>query len=544
MAAETTGSRQRRLLNSPATGGADSGVRGAAKGAADPVPARAATSGGLKARVKSWRKRGAWTAAEDAELSAYVAKYGAGNWKHVADATALKRDAQSCRLRWSSCLNPKVRAPQLRGGGGGGEGRGGEGRGGEGRGGEGRGGEGRGRGGEGRGGEGRGGGGGGEWEGRGRGGGGEGGRGGGRCGEVWGARGGGGGGRWFSADAQSFHLRWSSNGGRCASTESVKKMGCGKGGREGEGERRGKVCAGGEEGTEGPPRDIHDSSANPPLKQLLAVPNPSRYFSRLNIPPFPCLISPTPQMQVNRAPFTPEEDARLLASVAWGSHGETKWAAIASAKLPSRNGYQIQSRWHSLVKKQRWWINPPAGSGSLRGGLPPNGEGYQIQSRWHSLVNNQRRCLNPPAGGGWPRGKSSAGGTTYTSPTCFESTLNSAKGDNYTSTSVGASVNLPAATTRGGSWAANTTPAADAPPAATTRGGSWAANTTPAADAPPAAACNRSARKPVAAADSRPTMTGSGMVVPRVFRQVIPQVPLLQSSLQPLQIPQPLLRSS
>ncbi|CAI6004153.1 unnamed protein product [Closterium sp. NIES-64] len=218
MAAETTGSRQRRLLNSPATGGADSGVRGAAKGAADPVPARAATSGGLKARVKSGRKRGAWTAAEDAELRAYVAKYGAGNWKHVADAMALKRDAQSCRLRWSSCLNPKV----------------------------------------------------------------------------------------------------------------------------------------------------------------------------------------------NRAPFTPEEDARLLASVAWGSHGETKWAAIASAKLPWRNGYQIQSRWHSLVKKQRWWIHPPAGSGSLRGGLRTSPQrGGLSESELlaqHSLVNKQRRWINPPAGGGCPGG--------------------------------------------------------------------------------------------------------------------------------------------
>ncbi|CAI7914157.1 unnamed protein product [Closterium sp. NIES-54] len=164
MAAWTTGKSRRRLFNSPAKGGADSGVRSADRSAADPVPGRAATSGdGLKENLESRRKRGAWTAAEDAELSAYVAKFGAGDWKHVADATALKRDAQSCRLRWSSYLNPKV----------------------------------------------------------------------------------------------------------------------------------------------------------------------------------------------NRAPFTPEEDALLLASVAWGSHGETKWAGIASAKFPSRTGYQIQSRWHSLVNKQR-----------------------------------------------------------------------------------------------------------------------------------------------------------------------------------------------
>ncbi|CAI5490563.1 unnamed protein product [Closterium sp. Naga37s-1] len=109
----TTGKPRRRLFNSPAKGGADSGVRSADRGAADPVPGRAMTSGdGLKENLESRRKRGAWTAAEDAELSAYVAKFGAGDWKHVADATALKRDAQSCRLRWSSYLNPKViRAP-------------------------------------------------------------------------------------------------------------------------------------------------------------------------------------------------------------------------------------------------------------------------------------------------------------------------------------------------------------------------------------------------------------------------------------------------
>ncbi|CAI7913290.1 unnamed protein product [Closterium sp. NIES-53] len=108
MAAWTTGKSRRRLFNSPAKGGADSGVRSADRSAADPVPGRAATSGdGLKENLESRRKRGAWTAAEDAELSAYVAKFGAGDWKHVADATALKRDAQSCRLRWSSYLNPK-----------------------------------------------------------------------------------------------------------------------------------------------------------------------------------------------------------------------------------------------------------------------------------------------------------------------------------------------------------------------------------------------------------------------------------------------------
>ncbi|CAI5458071.1 unnamed protein product [Closterium sp. Yama58-4] len=110
MAAKETEKPRRRLFNSPAKGGADSGVRGAARGAADPVPARAATSGGLKETVELGKKRGAWTAAEDAELCAYVAKYGAGNWKHVTAATALKRDAQSCRLRWSSHLDPKIQS--------------------------------------------------------------------------------------------------------------------------------------------------------------------------------------------------------------------------------------------------------------------------------------------------------------------------------------------------------------------------------------------------------------------------------------------------
>ncbi|CAI7861764.1 unnamed protein product [Closterium sp. NIES-53] len=199
MAAETTETPRRQLFNSSANGGADGSV-GSPRGAADPVPARRAASSRCKKDLESRRKRGSWTAAEDAELRAYVAKYGVGNWKHVAEATpALKRDAQSCRLRWSSYLDPKV----------------------------------------------------------------------------------------------------------------------------------------------------------------------------------------------SRAPFTPEEDARLLASVVWGgshsgtngshsgtkwagvdtnelngapiqwgSRSGTKWAVIASAKFPSRTGYQIQSRWHSLVNKQRQRFDP------------------------------------------------------------------------------------------------------------------------------------------------------------------------------------------
>ncbi|CAI5460768.1 unnamed protein product [Closterium sp. Yama58-4] len=212
----------------------------------------ALASDGLKETIESRRKRGAWTAAEDAELSAYVAKYGAGNWKHVAEATALKRDAQSCRLRWSSHLDPKV----------------------------------------------------------------------------------------------------------------------------------------------------------------------------------------------NRAPFTPEEDARLLASVAWGSHGETKWAAIASAKFPSRTGYQIQSRWHSLVNKQRLWINAP-------------------------------RATSPGGGRSPAEGITSTAGATDAPPVAAQLGRSSAGG--------------------------NTTAATDAPPVAAPHGRSAGNTSSATVTPPPAAAQERPARKTVMA---------------------------------------------
>ncbi|CAI5515117.1 unnamed protein product [Closterium sp. Naga37s-1] len=258
MAAETTETPLGELFNSSAFGGADGGA-GSVRGAADPVPARRAASSRCKKDLESQRKRGSWTAAEDAELRAYVAKYGVGNWKHVADAApALKRDAQSCRLRWSSYLDPKV--PRV----------------------------------------------------------------------------------------AALRLRATMGEGGCQ------------------------------------PRALH-------FKERRAA-----YCERC----------------VNRTPFTPDEDALLLASVAWGSHGETKWAAIASAKFPSRTGYQIQSRWHSLVNKQRRRFDqlvttskgeqrPPSLEGAGANGgepCPPDpeartgggGEGYHIES----LVNKQRRRLD------------------------------------------------------------------------------------------------------------------------------------------------------
>ncbi|CAI7864721.1 unnamed protein product, partial [Closterium sp. NIES-54] len=107
----TTETAPRRFFNSPANGGADGGgIGSSARGAAAvPVPVRATIPRCLckKDLESRRRKRGAWTAAEDAELRAYVAKYGAGSWKRVTEAATLKRDAQSCRLRWSSHLNPK-----------------------------------------------------------------------------------------------------------------------------------------------------------------------------------------------------------------------------------------------------------------------------------------------------------------------------------------------------------------------------------------------------------------------------------------------------
>lgn len=54
------------------------------------------------------RGKGRWTDAEDAELSHFVSEYGAGSWRNVAERTSLHRDAQSCRLRWFSYLDPNV----------------------------------------------------------------------------------------------------------------------------------------------------------------------------------------------------------------------------------------------------------------------------------------------------------------------------------------------------------------------------------------------------------------------------------------------------
>ncbi|CAI5999128.1 unnamed protein product [Closterium sp. NIES-64] len=324
MAAETTGSRQRRLLNSPATGGADSGVRGAAKGAADPVPARAATSGGLKARVKSGRKRGAWTAAEDAELRAYVAKYGAGNWKHVADATALKRDAQSCRLRWSSCLNPKGHQGTF-------------------------------------------------------------------------------------MTAQPIPLPnsfWPCQTHPDISVDSIFRP---------------FLPRLPNPPNAGQPRAIHARERHKTASERrVGLPRRNQVGSNLigETPLAKWLPDSEPLAQLS------EEAALVDPPSRW------KWLLEGGTKdFPQRGGLSESEllAQHSLVNKQRRWINPPAGGGCPGGALPPKGgdegrgelppplegggEGYEIQRllAQPSLVNKQRRCLNPPDAGGCPRRKSSAG---------------------------------------------------------------------------------------------------------------------------------------
>lgn len=52
--------------------------------------------------------RGPWSEAEDEILRKYVNEHGAGSWKSVVEKSGLKRDAQSCRLRWGSYVDPNV----------------------------------------------------------------------------------------------------------------------------------------------------------------------------------------------------------------------------------------------------------------------------------------------------------------------------------------------------------------------------------------------------------------------------------------------------
>ncbi|GAV72908.1 Myb_DNA-binding domain-containing protein, partial [Cephalotus follicularis] len=54
-------------------------------------------------------KKGPWTAAEDAILTAYVKRNGEGNWNAVQRNSGLARCGKSCRLRWANHLRPNLK---------------------------------------------------------------------------------------------------------------------------------------------------------------------------------------------------------------------------------------------------------------------------------------------------------------------------------------------------------------------------------------------------------------------------------------------------
>ncbi|KAL0915740.1 hypothetical protein M5K25_013194 [Dendrobium thyrsiflorum] len=58
---------------------------------------------------KEGLKRGAWTAAEDKKLVAYITKHGHTNWRNLPKQAGLLRCGKSCRLRWINYLRPDVK---------------------------------------------------------------------------------------------------------------------------------------------------------------------------------------------------------------------------------------------------------------------------------------------------------------------------------------------------------------------------------------------------------------------------------------------------
>ncbi|XP_030474751.2 transcription factor WER-like [Syzygium oleosum] len=54
-------------------------------------------------------KKGAWSAAEDEKLTAYIKRHGIWNWSRMAEPAGLKRSGKSCRLRWMNYLRPNLR---------------------------------------------------------------------------------------------------------------------------------------------------------------------------------------------------------------------------------------------------------------------------------------------------------------------------------------------------------------------------------------------------------------------------------------------------
>ncbi|PKU76254.1 transcription factor MYB4 [Dendrobium catenatum] len=58
---------------------------------------------------KEGLKRGAWTAAEDKKLVAYITMHGHTNWRNLPKQAGLLRCGKSCRLRWINYLRPDVK---------------------------------------------------------------------------------------------------------------------------------------------------------------------------------------------------------------------------------------------------------------------------------------------------------------------------------------------------------------------------------------------------------------------------------------------------
>ncbi|WOL04279.1 hypothetical protein Cni_G13000 [Canna indica] len=58
---------------------------------------------------KAGMKKGPWSADEDRILTAFIHKYGHGNWRALPKHAGLMRCGKSCRLRWVNYLRPDIK---------------------------------------------------------------------------------------------------------------------------------------------------------------------------------------------------------------------------------------------------------------------------------------------------------------------------------------------------------------------------------------------------------------------------------------------------
>ncbi|KAI4380335.1 hypothetical protein MLD38_006536 [Melastoma candidum] len=58
--------------------------------------------------AKEGLNKGAWTAQEDAILTAYINSHGEGQWRNLPKRAGLMRCGKSCRLRWLNYLRPDI----------------------------------------------------------------------------------------------------------------------------------------------------------------------------------------------------------------------------------------------------------------------------------------------------------------------------------------------------------------------------------------------------------------------------------------------------